>query len=237
MMSAHDTGAARTPARPGVCPDERSTMSRSRTPRTVVLATLSLVAVAFAALSLAACSDSSDDGSGETTTTLAEGQTIRFDEQIQKELAEVGCHPGTVDGVMGPKTDEAIRAFQTADGLTVDGELGPDTDSALKTAVDDGTTVCSDTTTTTVAGGSTTTAATSGQAPCTATALLGGLPAEGETIKSFVCAGGYAAGTESGGGRFILQSQDGKWYAVSQDPCGSASAGIPPVILSDGCES
>lgn len=211
-------------------------MSRSRTSRTVVL----VAALTLIALSSVACSgdDSSEDGSDDgTTTTLAEGQTIRFDEQVQKDLAAVGCHPGTVDGVMGPKTDEAIRAFQAADGLTVDGELGPDTDEALRSAVDDDREVCGATASTTTAPSGATTTAPSGRAPCTATALLGGLPAEGETITTFVCAGDYAAGSVSGGSRFILQSTDGRWFALGEDPCGSASAGLPPVILEDGCES
>lgn len=200
------------------------------------------VVVAMVLVPAAACSgdDSSDGDSGDgTTTTLAEGQTIRFDEQVQKDLAAVGCHPGTVDGVMGPKTDEAIKAFQAASGLTVDGELGPDADRALRTAVDDDEKVCgADAPTTTAApDASTTTAAPSGRAPCTATALLGGLPAEGETITSFVCAGDYAAGTVSGGSRFILQSTEGRWFALGEDPCGGADAGLPPVILEDGCSS
>ena len=44
---------------------------------------------------------------------------------IQQELADVGCYPGAVDGVIGAKTDAAILEFQTAAGLTADGELNP----------------------------------------------------------------------------------------------------------------
>lgn len=74
-----------------------------------------------------------------------------------------------------------------------------------------------------------------GQAPCTASALTEGLPSEGESIASYVCSDGYAAGALSDGTRFLLQSENGRWYAPSQDPCGSASAGIPDEILSEGC--
>nr|HNH96537.1 hypothetical protein [Microthrixaceae bacterium] len=77
--------------------------------------------------------------------------------------------------------------------------------------------------------------APSGPTPCTASALMGGLPSQSGTISRFVCSDGYAAGTLSDGTRFLLRSQDGRWYAPGQDPCGSASAGIPPVVLADGC--
>lgn len=206
-------------------------------------------AIALAAIGLfaTACGNDDDTSSSSTTTTAAEettttesaatAATIRFDKEIQQELYDVGCHPGAVDGIMGPQTDAAILAFQEAAGLEADGELGPETEAALKKDAAAGTQVCgtSSSTTTTAKANSTTTTAANGQAPCTATALLGGLPAEGETIGSFQCADGYAAGSLTDGTKFLLQSEGGKWYAPSQDPCGSASAGIPPAILEAGC--
>lgn len=198
---------------------------------------------ALAMLTFASCS-SDDDSSKDTTTTEAttttessaeSAATIRFDKEIQQELIDVGCHPGDVDGVIGPETDAAILAFQEAAGITADGELGPQTEEALSKAVDEGETVCGSTTTTTAGGTTTTTAASGGEAPCTATAVTAGLPS-GSTLSSYVCSDGYAAGTmEPGDEKFILQSEDGKWTQMAQDPCGTASAGLPPVILEDGC--
>ena len=148
--------------------------------------------------------------------------------------------------MIGPKTDEAIVAFQDAAGLEADGELGPETETALKDAVAKGTKVCDDSTTTTTAGGSSTTTGSTttttggggGEAPCTATAILQGLPSEGESLSTYQCEGGYAAGILSDGTtRFLLQSDAGRWVALSDDPCGSASAGIPAAILAEGCGS
>ncbi|PCJ98504.1 MAG: hypothetical protein COA45_07190 [Zetaproteobacteria bacterium] len=41
--------------------------------------------------------------------------------QVQKELMRRGLYPGPVDGMSGPMTRDAIRAFQTATDMTVDG--------------------------------------------------------------------------------------------------------------------
>ncbi|MGV0912444.1 NlpC/P60 family protein [Martelella sp. FOR1707] len=50
---------------------------------------------------------------------------------VQRQLAAAGFDPGPIDGIRGPKTIAAIRAFQAANGLTVDGIVGPETSSAL----------------------------------------------------------------------------------------------------------
>ena len=49
------------------------------------------------------------------TTTLA----------IQERLIALGYKPGPADGVDGPKTREAVKAFQRAKGVTADGIAGP----------------------------------------------------------------------------------------------------------------
>lgn len=41
--------------------------------------------------------------------------------QIQRQLRSLGLYAGAADGVMGEKTDRAIRSYQSAQGLPVDG--------------------------------------------------------------------------------------------------------------------
>ncbi len=50
---------------------------------------------------------------------------------LQERLAELGYEPGTADGIFGPKTDLAVRAFQSDHGLTSDGIVGQLTWPAL----------------------------------------------------------------------------------------------------------
>lgn len=60
----------------------------------------------------------------------------------QADLAAVECYPGVIDGANGPQTEAAVKAYQSAKGLTVDGLLGPQTEGALKESVAAGETVC-----------------------------------------------------------------------------------------------
>lgn len=51
--------------------------------------------------------------------------------QIQTALTNAGYDPGSIDGKMGRKTKDAIRAFQRANSLPVDGKVGRKTWKAL----------------------------------------------------------------------------------------------------------
>ncbi len=54
---------------------------------------------------------------------------------IQKALAKLGFDPGAIDGVSGPKTQDAVRKFQQAHGLAADGIAGPKTQAAIAKAL------------------------------------------------------------------------------------------------------
>jgi uncharacterized protein (TIGR02594 family) len=55
--------------------------------------------------------------------------------RIQHELARRGFDPGGIDGIDGPRTRAAVRAFQASAGLLQDGIVGPKTYAALFGAV------------------------------------------------------------------------------------------------------
>lgn len=51
--------------------------------------------------------------------------------RIQERLNELGYDCGEADGIKGPQTEQAIKNFQSDNGLEPDGIVGPATRSAL----------------------------------------------------------------------------------------------------------
>lgn len=54
--------------------------------------------------------------------------------EAQTALKQLGFDPGGVDGVVGPRTRAATRAFQQSNGLNASGNLSPDTLERLRIA-------------------------------------------------------------------------------------------------------
>lgn len=54
---------------------------------------------------------------------------------LQRDLMRLGYAPGRVDGLMGPRTREAVRAFQRARGLVADGIPGDMTREEIEQAL------------------------------------------------------------------------------------------------------
>ena len=67
-------------------------------------------------------------GIGGVTTAGKYNQTVR---NAQQKLKQWGYYGGSVDGIYGPKTREAILGFQKKNGLVADGVIGPKTRGAL----------------------------------------------------------------------------------------------------------
>ena len=51
--------------------------------------------------------------------------------EAQQALKRKKVDPGVIDGIYGPHTEAAVRAFQLLNGLVPDGELGPQTRALL----------------------------------------------------------------------------------------------------------
>jgi peptidoglycan hydrolase-like protein with peptidoglycan-binding domain len=56
--------------------------------------------------------------------------------QIQQALKDKGAYSGPVDGVMGPKTRDAIRSFQKANNLRVTAEESMDDETRRALGID-----------------------------------------------------------------------------------------------------
>lgn len=83
----------------------------------IILVNLMMIAMLFSSGAARALSKYGSTG-GEVT-------------QIQQRLQELGYDPGSVDGIYGARTKNAVIAFQRAYGLSDDGIAGPKTLEAL----------------------------------------------------------------------------------------------------------
>ena len=50
---------------------------------------------------------------------------------VQKALSKLGFDPGKIDGIDGPNTQKAVRAFQAHALIDIDGKVGKVTRKAL----------------------------------------------------------------------------------------------------------
>jgi len=127
----------------------QTTERRARPP----LARTLLAALGLGALLLTVgCSgDDSEDASATSAATATTNPPVRHHEltpdeieTYQTDLDAVGCWAGPVDGILGPRTEAALREFQEAEGIPVTGLFGGESQGALIAAAQAGTAVCGD---------------------------------------------------------------------------------------------
>lgn len=68
---------------------------------------------------------------GIVETNVTETLTTSETKTVQKKLKNWGYYKGSVDGIYGAKTKQAVKLFQKKNGLTVDGIVGKNTARAL----------------------------------------------------------------------------------------------------------
>lgn len=88
-------------------------------------AALVLVAVMLCALLFAADTDTAH------AAVLKQGSTGNKVSEMQRKLKNWGYYDGSVDGIFGSGTREAVKYFQRTNGLTADGVVGSATAAAL----------------------------------------------------------------------------------------------------------
>ncbi|HSS64415.1 MAG TPA: peptidoglycan-binding domain-containing protein [Gammaproteobacteria bacterium] len=67
-------------------------------------------------------------------TAIAPAISVAYEEKVaavQRRLSDLDYEPGPVDGLMGPRTRNAVRAFQRANSLSPNGRLNAGTLKAL----------------------------------------------------------------------------------------------------------
>ena len=72
------------------------------------------------------------DLADKSDPTLQEGSKGVAVRGLQRMLTTRGFDPGEIDGRFGPKTEGAVRQFQSDHGLDVDGMVGPKTWDSLR---------------------------------------------------------------------------------------------------------
>src|SRR5438046_653789 len=72
--------------------------------------------------------DPSDNNGASYNIAPADSATVQA---VQTQLAQLGYYNGSIDGVFGPSTRDAVAKFQIANQLNVTGSLSPDTLQSL----------------------------------------------------------------------------------------------------------
>lgn len=97
-----------------------------------------LAAVTFFTVQTAPRAEQTAAASQTVASVLRQGSRGETVRTVQNKLRRWGYYSGNVDGIYGPATERAVRAFQKKNGLTVDGIVGRATFKALGMPVSSG---------------------------------------------------------------------------------------------------
>lgn len=75
-----------------------------------------------------------------SNVAVIETLTTAQNKQVQTKLKNWGYYKGSIDGIYGPKTKEAVKYFQRKNGLVVDGIVGKKTAAAMGISLSSSTT-------------------------------------------------------------------------------------------------
>lgn len=100
----------------------RKNVNNQRTKTVCILIALVMLVVCVALVAVQSTADAAVVKQG------SQGETVR---KIQTKLKNWGYYTGSVDGIFGKKTQEAVKYFQRRNGLAADGIVGAKTAAAL----------------------------------------------------------------------------------------------------------
>jgi peptidoglycan hydrolase-like protein with peptidoglycan-binding domain len=95
-------------------------------PLNALALTLSISMLLPTAITLAAAAGATADAS-RPGTAASRQPAPRYVREAQRALRDLGYEPGPVDGVVGPKTKEALARYQRSEKIAVTGRLDPET--------------------------------------------------------------------------------------------------------------
>ena len=107
----------------------------------IVISLLVVLSGMFGLFGVAVSSNISKNGNAiETFTSIDQVDAAVADtKEVQTRLKKWGYYTGAVDGINGPKTIAAVKAFQKKYGLTADGIVGPLTAAKMGISVSSST--------------------------------------------------------------------------------------------------
>ena len=106
--------------------------------KSIKILAIIMMALSFGVFLQAIASPSANNIESAYAAVLKQGSSGVNVKSLQKKLKNWGYYKGSVDGIFGSKTKEAVKYFQRKNGLTADGIVGKKTAAALGLSISDG---------------------------------------------------------------------------------------------------